>query len=1087
MNKTATKMLIYSIINKYEVGDKMLQTTIKKNNKNYEREILYYINYPDYIKGKNYYQNYLKLEYKEKESDITKYNFKVESERRIYYYDCQIEIKNNGDIAYLECNCPQFQSYKSCKHIAACLYHYQDDIFNQELSDDTLTTFTKTVLQFLGEEKIVKKVKQELTLKVNITTDSTFGYSDDIGYISLEIGLNKLYKCSNNKLSSILDAIANEEELYLGKNFSYDPEIQYFNDNDKEIIDEIQSLKELCRYSYQQLHLRRNSLKNILQRLKNTEYTLNGYKIISMEDNYPLPTILNKENDKYKLHFENIDKITVITGDLEYIQIENKLYHLSRKDRNLLMILLANDIDNLIFKKEDINMFSKNMLPTIKNNIELDETIDDIIISKEPTTKLYFDLYRDKIICNLKFKYDNLEIDYFEEKSNILRDEDYETKILEELFKYHFDINKKKLLLEDLDDIANFLEKGLLDLTERYETYTSEKLKEVNIIKKTNVSSTFSIGHDNIMSYSFDLGDIKEDEIVNIFESLKNKKKYFRLKSGDIINLEEDRDLKELQALTEDMNLKEKDIESGEGTIPKYRAIYLDSLKNNKYHIIKTNNLFKELIDKFNTYKDSKIKLNKKEKELLRDYQLEGVKWLYNINQTGFGGILADEMGLGKSIQTIYFIKELLKEDKNYKFLIVSPTSLAYNWEQEFLKFEPNIKHKVLAGLKKKRLEEENNAEKYNVLITTYGLLREDKEFYQSINFKVMIIDEAQNIKNSNTEVTKTVKSIQADTKIALTGTPIENSTVELWSIFDYIMPGFLGNIDNFGKKYKVRDFDNDTNEKLQNLNNIIKPFVLRRKKKDVIKDLPDKIENNIYVELTKEQKKIYLAELEKVNKEMQEILEGEGINKARFLILQLLTKLRQICIDPRILFTNYEGGSGKMEEFVKVVKEIVSNKHKILIFTSFKTALSLAKNELDKNNITSYTIDGSVSSKKRVELVERFNNDNTNVFFIMLKSGGTGLNLTSADVVIHLDLWWNPQAENQATDRAHRIGQKNVVEVIRFISKGTIEEKILELQNKKKILSDKLIDSGSGENSFSKLTEKDIKELLSYENRENE
>lgn len=1082
-----TKMLIHSIIIEYEVGGKVLQTTIKNNNKNHEREILYYINYPDYIKGKNYYKNYVRLNHKINENELTKYNFKVESERRIYYYDCQIEIKNNGDITYLECDCPQFHSYKSCKHIAACLYHYQDDIFDQELDDDTLTSFTKTVLHFLSEVKDIKNVKQELTLKVNITTESTFGYSDDVGYIALEIGLNKLYKCSNNKLSSLLDAINNEEELYFGKQFSYNPKTQYFNDNDKEIIDEIQSLKELCRYSYQQLHLRRNSLKNILQRLKNTEYTLNGYKIISMEDSYPLPTILNKENEKYKLHFENIDKVTIITGDLEYIQVENKLYHLNSKDRNLLMILLANDIENLIFQKEDINMFSKSILPSIKDKIKLDETIDDIIIAKEPTTKLYFDLYRDKVICNLKFKYDNLEISYFEENTNVLRDNNYEIKILEELYKYNFDINKKKILLENLDDIAYFLEKGLLDLTEKYETYTSEKLKEVNIIKKTNVSSTFSIGQDNIMNYSFDLGDIKEDEIINIFESLKSKKKYFRLKSGDIINLEEDKDLRELQALTEDMNLKEKDIENGEGTIPKYRAIYLDSLKNNKYHIINTNNLFQELIDKFNTYKDSKIKLTKKEKELLRDYQLEGVKWLYNINQTGFGGILADEMGLGKSIQTIYFIKELLKEDKNYKFLIVSPTSLAYNWEQEFLKFEPNIKYKVLAGLKKKRLEEESHIEKENVLITTYGLLREDKEFYKSINFKVMIIDEAQNIKNSTTEVTKTVKSIQAETKIALTGTPIENSTIELWSIFDYIMPGFLGNIDNFGKKYKVRDFDEDTNEKLQNLNNIIKPFVLRRKKKDVIKDLPDKIENNIYVELTKEQKKIYLAELEKVNKEMKEILEGEGINKARFLILQLLTKLRQICIDPRILFTNYEGGSGKMEEFVKVVKEVISNNHKILIFTSFKTALYLARNELDKNNITSYTIDGSVSSKKRIELVEKFNNDNTNVFFIMLKSGGTGLNLTSADVVIHLDLWWNPQAENQATDRAHRIGQKNVVEVIRFISKGTIEEKILELQNKKKILSNKLIDSSNGENYFSRLTEKDIKELLSYENRENE
>jgi len=355
------------------------------------------------------------------------------------------------------------------------------------------------------------------------------------------------------------------------------------------------------------------------------------------------------------------------------------------------------------------------------------------------------------------------------------------------------------------------------------------------------------------------------------------------------------------------------------------------------------------------------------------------------------------------------------------------------------------------------------------------------------MNFKTMIIDEAQNIKNPNTEITKTVKSIKADTRIALTGTPIENSISELWSIFDYSMPGFLTSLQVFEKKYRVKDFDDETNEKLEGLNKLVSPFILRRRKKDVILELPPKIENNIYVSLTTNQKKVYLAELEKVNREMDSVLNDGGISRARFLILKLLTKLRQICIDPRIIYPDYKGGSGKLEEFVRVVSESVTNGHKILIFTSFKSALDLAREELLKENITSYVIDGSVSSKKRMDLVDKFNSDETNVFFIMLKAGGTGLNLTSADIVIHLDLWWNPQAENQATDRAHRIGQKNVVEVIRFITKGTIEEKILDLQNKKKILSDKLIDENKAEKAFSKLTEKDIKDLLSYENKDEE
>jgi SNF2 family DNA or RNA helicase len=295
-------------------------------------------------------------------------------------------------------------------------------------------------------------------------------------------------------------------------------------------------------------------------------------------------------------------------------------------------------------------------------------------------------------------------------------------------------------------------------------------------------------------------------------------------------------------------------------------------------------------------------------------------------------------------------------------------------------------------------------------------------------------------------------------------------------------MPGFLTNLENFSKKYKIKDFDEDSEEKIKNLQKLISPFILRRRKKDVIKDLPEKIENNIYVELTKEQKKLYLAELEKVQTEMDEILKTEGIAKARFLILKLLTKLRQICIEPKIVFEDYQGGSGKIDEFLEVVKTMTSEGHKILVFTSFRTALELVRKELTKNNISSYTIDGSVTSKKRMELVDKFNTDDTNVFLIMLKAGGTGLNLTSADIVIHLDLWWNPQAENQATDRAHRIGQKNKVQVIKLITKGTIEEKILDLQQKKKVLSEKLIDENNVNQGLDKLTEKDIKDLLAFD-----
>ena len=340
-----------------------------------------------------------------------------------------------------------------------------------------------------------------------------------------------------------------------------------------------------------------------------------------------------------------------------------------------------------------------------------------------------------------------------------------------------------------------------------------------------------------------------------------------------------------------------------------------------------------------------------------------------------------------------------------------------------------------------------------------------------------------ENIKNPNALMTKAIKNINANTKIASTGTPLENNVLDLWSIFDFIMPGYLASINKFTKKYNLKDVNEEQLNKLESLSKQIKPFILRRMKKKGINDLPDKIENNIYIDLNEDQKKVYVAQVNKTNKEIEEIIKTEGFDKARFKILQLLTKLRQICIDPKIVFENYTKGSSKIEYLVSLVKEMITNEHKILLFTSYRTALNIVNQEFNNNGISTYIIDGSTSSKKRMELVNKFNEDDTNVFLIMLKAGGTGLNLTSADVVIHLDLWWNPQVENQATDRAHRIGQKNTVEVIKLICKGTIEERILELQNKKKILSDNLIDANNlDENIITNLTAKDIKKLISLD-----
>lgn len=1046
--------------------------------------------------NKVYAENYSKIREKINRSDIQKANnidvryvnyrgyteieqgkrhiFLVRSQSHYAYYRAYILI-NNNEIKDVDCDCIQFQNYGSCKHLAACFKFYSTELFGKKKKTTEEISSILLDKYFANNKPIIKK-ELKLNININLKEDNYYGESDIYYELKINIGNNKMYSL-NARYSSFKSAYLYESKCKFGKELTYDPDNYYFNNQNKNLIEYLIKNNINLQYSY----LSANEIASIIPYLS-MPFNFDNHEINYINEGFPFKTSITKKDDNYELTFNLKDAINIAN---KYVYTNGELYKLSKKEQELVNDLLETEITKIKINKKDFQKFTKGILPIIKDNLEVDTNMqEELVIINEPSVKLYFDINNNEVKCNLKLDY-NGEIDYFDENEKILRNTDYESNIINNLFIYGFKIENKKIILDDLDKIVHFIEIGLNELSSKYNIYTSENLKKVNIKKKTNISSMFSLGKDNIMSYNFNLDGINEKEIANILKSVKAKKKYYHLKNGDILNLEDD-NLNELSEIVDDMDISDEDIIKGKGTILKYRALYLDSLRKTKYKHVETDSIFDNFIDNFYKYKDSNINLDKNDLKILRDYQITGVKWLYNLDKTGFGGILADEMGLGKTIQIIYYIKEILKEEKS-KFLIVVPTSLAYNWIYEFNKFAQDIKTLLIVGNKKEREEKFKQKENYDVIITTYGLLREDEENYLNDYYHAMIIDEAQNIKNYMAGVSKTVKKINAKTKFALTGTPIENSTLELWSIFDFVMPGYLSNLQKFQSKYKINDFNDDSEILIKGLNNQINPFILRRRKKDVIKELPEKLENNIFIDLSEEQKKIYISELENVKKKMDELLEDGGMTKVRFMILQLLMKLRQICIDPSIVYENYKGGSNKIDTLVNVVKESINNNHKILIFTSFKTALNIVKEKLEKENINSYVIDGSVKSKDRMDRVEEFNNNpNPCVFLIMLKSGGTGLNLTSADVVIHLDLWWNPQAENQATDRAHRIGQKNIVEVIKLITRGTIEEKILTLQEKKKKLSDKIIDGDVRDsNIISTLTENDIKNLLSYENKD--
>lgn len=459
----------------------------------------------------------------------------------------------------------------------------------------------------------------------------------------------------------------------------------------------------------------------------------------------------------------------------------------------------------------------------------------------------------------------------------------------------------------------------------------------------------------------------------------------------------------------------------------------------------------------------------------LRSYQMEGVRWLERLRHMFLNGILADDMGLGKTLQAIVAITQNMRKKK--QSLIVCPTSLLYNWKEEFFKFNPKIKAVVVDGIPTQRKKMIENLKGVDVVITSYTLLQKDIESYKAIDFSYVILDEAQHIKNRGTRNAKSVKMVHADHRLILSGTPIENSLDELWSLFDFLMPGFLSTYDRFVEKY-VRVTGAEHVKNIEYLRKKISPFILRRMKSDVLSDLPPVSEIIYHCQLTDVQQSLYRSYAESARNELVKLVERDGFDRVQIHVLATLTRLKQICCHPAIFAKEKPetGDSAKYEMLMDLLQTLVEGKHKTVIFSQYTKMLQIMREDFEQKGIRFVYLDGS--SKNRLEVVKQFNEDPAiPVFLVSLKAGGTGLNLVGADTVIHYDMWWNPAVENQATDRVHRIGQKNSVSAYKLITLGTIEEKIAELQRRKKGLVKKVV--SCDDEAIAKLTWEDVLELL--------
>lgn len=623
--------------------------------------------------------------------------------------------------------------------------------------------------------------------------------------------------------------------------------------------------------------------------------------------------------------------------------------------------------------------------------------------------------------------------------------------------------------------VYEVMQHGTDRLLELGEVRCTKHFLGLHNIRSMKVSVGVSVSS-GLLELDITTEDVPRDELLDILNGYRTKKKYFRLKDGSFVNLE-DSSLEMLAELMETAHVKPKEFVKGKMHLPMYRTLYLDKmLEENESVYSNRDSHFRDVVKGFKTVKDADFEEPKSLSKIMRKYQKNGYKWLRTLEAWQFGGILADDMGLGKTLQVIAVLLAAKQEGRSETSLVVAPASLLFNWGEEFERFAPELAISLITGTQEERRKKIEDYKTADVLVTSYDLLKRDIVHYEDKEFTYEIIDEAQYIKNHTTAAAKAVKIIKSRFRYALTGTPIENRLSELWSIFDYLMPGFLYGYDVFKKEMESPIVKSSDEKAMARLQKMVSPFILRRLKEDVLKDLPEKLEECRYVRFGETQQKLYDAQVLHMREEIARQNPDE-FNKNKMRILAELMRLRQICCDPSLCFENYRGEAAKLEACLQLVQSAIDGGHRMLVFSQFTSMLEILQQKLDAEGIGYYTITGSTPKKKRLDLVKEFNEGDVKVFLISLKAGGVGLNLTGADVVIHYDPWWNQAVQNQATDRAHRIGQTRKVTVYKLIAKHTIEEKIQKLQETKKNLADQIVGGEAGQ--LGSLSREEIMELL--------
>lgn len=914
--------------------------------------------------------------------------------------------------------------------------------------------------------------------------------------LSFKLGQDAhLYKAQS--LPSLVDSVRKHRVVQLGKYFDrildmskMDEDSQAWYQLLENVIDGSEAVQlarnEFSAYSFKELPINASIADQINRYLRNGVALYQGQRKIKYqekEDRLPIDIKFDEGAKKAQVRINYLipayEMDNLIRGNQNYYYYEAGIWYCYKNiDPNFLERYGLQMGDELTFGHKTIQTFGRKVLPRIQKSGNFAVTgMKDLEEALPPEAEIIFklDFQEQNIVIEPSVKYGDKTY-LLEAKSNdgsareLDKEKDAKDLIDQLGFISEKDHERYSLTINASDKIDFFFDEGINQLKHLGKVKATAAFRRLlgNAKTKFNVSLGIRLG-ESTLDLKVEGEQLAPEDVQAILNAYQQKRHYFMLRNGRIGNLESP-SLEDLSLIMKNLGLSLKQFVKGKMAVPAYRAFYLEKMLENRDGLKFTSN------DEFNKLIDDLEKGTIKEKDVpnslvntLRPYQVKGYQWMSTLMDYNLSGLLADEMGLGKTLQVISVLLAR-KVQTNLPSLIVVPASVVYNWEAEIKKFAPELKTIVLGGTKKERREQLAHVSD-QVLITSYDSLKRDLELYEKLTFDLEVIDEAQNIKNAKAAVAKAVKIIKSAHRIALTGTPIENNLSELWSIFDYLMPGFLGEYEYFKNNYEKPIVKDDDKKTERQLSQIIAPFVLRRLKKDVLKDLPDKNEQVVYAKLNGRQGEIYSAQTQKLIAQLSK-QNDRDFKKQRFQVLAEITKLRELCCDPHLLYEDYRGKSAKLSATLELIDNSLADGHKILLFSQFTSMLDIIEKKLQKAKITTFVITGSTPKQKRQELIKEFNElDHPAIFLISLKAGGTGINLTSADVVTHYDPWWNVAAENQATDRAHRIGQKHNVQIYKMVAKDTIEEKIVELQERKEKLADEVL---NGEEFGSSTLDKD-------------